>query len=169
MLSVSFRRCQPSNLQRELGLNLLGAESLLWNRSTLSWCVRFTFLCAAPLTQSCRRLLPQSDSFLKSRWEILSVSAAREATPKHPWKSKRNPGCGDDRNRSDAVRRLNPYLYGARHPFSPSFVEFWRHPKLPWESSWPGKHFQASPYACLFAYSSWSPTGALVRTCFFVI
>lgn len=132
MLSVSFRRCQPSNLQSEPGLNLLGADSLLYNRSTLRWCVRFTFLCAEPLAQSCPRLLPQSDCFLKSRWEILSVSAGREATPEHWWESKHNPGCGDDRNRSDAVRRLNPYLCGARHPFSPSFVAFWRHPKLSW-------------------------------------
>lgn len=158
MFSVSFRRCQPSNLQSELGLNLLGAVSLLWNRSTLSWCVCFTFLCAEPLSQSCPRLLPQRDSFLGSRWEILSVSAAREATPKHSWKSKHNPGCGDDRNRSDAVRRLNPYLCGARHPFSPSFVAFWRHPKLSWGVflTWEAFSNVAIPmFIC-----------TLVRTCF---
>lgn len=140
MLSVSFRRCQPSNLQSELGLNLLGAETLLWNRSALCRCLCFTFLCAAPLAQSCQRLFPDARRRVNVAWEILSESVAREATTKYSWKAVHNTGCGDGRNRRDAVRRLNLHLCGARHPFSSSFVAFWRHPKLSWGVSlmWKG-------------------------------
>lgn len=165
MLSVSFRRCQPSNLQSELGLNLLGAESLLWNRSTLRWCVCFTFLCAEPLTQSCPRLLPQSDSFLKSRWEILSVSAAREATP---ILVKKQAQSGMRRRPKPERRRaqIKPSLVRSPPPILSLLLRSGATQSCPGESSWPGKHFQTPPCPCLSAYPSLSPTGTLVRTCF---
>lgn len=77
-----------------MGLNTLGTESLLWNRSTLV-CVLHFALRSAGRTKLPQRLFPQTpadvreraDLFLKRRLGIVSESAARQANLKHAGKT----------------------------------------------------------------------------------
>lgn len=118
-----------------MGLNLLGTEALLWNRSTLVRLLHF------PLRSAGRPKLPAFVSptpadvrkrvnvSLRDAWEF-GASLRRDRRPQTRVENKLHPGCGHGRNRSDALRRLNLYFFSAHHLFSSSFVAFWRHPKL---------------------------------------